>query len=79
MSIGKDLLIMSGARLYSLGVDLEGAREEVRRLVNAGTPYESPQMVQAVNNFKEIEEQWKNLEAEHIKLKDEVKKALRPT
>ncbi|MEG2679153.1 MAG: hypothetical protein RR949_04370 [Oscillospiraceae bacterium] len=73
MSVEKDLLIMSGARLYSLGVDLEGAREEVRRLVNAGTPYTSPEMEQAVKNFREIECQWKNLEAEHLKLRDEAK------
>lgn len=74
MSTEKELLMMSGARLYSLGVDLEGAREELRRLVEDGVPYEAPQMAQALQNFKEIEYQWKTLEAEHVKLRDEVLK-----
>ncbi len=71
MGTENDLLIMSGARLYSLGIDLEGAREELRRLVKNGVPYESPQMAQAVQNFRELECQWKNLESEHIKLRNE--------
>lgn len=74
MSAQKELLLMSGARLYSLGVDLEGAREELKRLVNAGVAYESPEMVQALVNFKEIESQWKTLEREHNKLKAEILK-----
>ena len=32
----KDLLIASAARLYSMGVDLEAARERLRQLVAQG-------------------------------------------
>lgn len=66
----KDLLLMSAARLYALGVDLEAAREELRRLVESGMPYESPKVIAAYAGFKRIEELWKSLEAEHLKLKN---------
>lgn len=65
----KDLLLQSAARLYTLGVDLEGAREELRRLVEAKVPYESPQMLAALQNFQELDAQWKELEHQYLKLK----------
>ena len=47
----KDLLLASSARLYSLGVDLEGARERLKRLVEQGVPYDSDEMMQAYQEF----------------------------
>ena len=41
----KDLLLTSAARLYTLGVDLEGAREKLRGLVECGAPYESTEVI----------------------------------
>lgn len=70
----KDLLLQSAARLYSLGVDVEGAREELRRLVALGVPYESPEMYDALKNFLELDAQWKELERQHLKLQAEIKK-----
>ena len=68
----KDLLIASAARLYSMGIDLEAARDRLRQLVEQGVPYSSEEMKQAVSDFKELDRQWKELEREHLKLRDEV-------
>ena len=72
MDSKKDLLLRSAARLYSLGIDLEGAKERIKKLVDAGMPYESPEMVQAVHEYAEIKEQWENLEQEYLSLKKEI-------
>ncbi|MEM5769141.1 MAG: hypothetical protein AAGU32_12750 [Bacillota bacterium] len=69
MDGNRDLLLMSAARLYSLGVDLEGAREELRRLVANGLPCESPEVIAAYGAFKRIEALWQALETEHLNLK----------
>ena len=68
----KDLLIASAARLYSMGIDLEAARDRLRQLVEQGVPYHADEMKQAVQDFKELEQQWKALEREHLRLRDEV-------
>ena len=70
----KDLLIASAARLYSMGINLEAARDRLRQLVDQGVPYNSEEMRQAVSDFKELERQWKELEGEHLELRDEVMK-----
>ena len=67
-----DLLIMSAARLYSLGVDVEGAREKLRELVNKKVSYESPEMREALRNFQELDAQFKALEKDHLELRDEL-------
>lgn len=68
----KDLLIASAARLYSMGIDLEAARDRLRQLVEQGVPYNSAEMRRAVQNFKELEQQWKELEREHLELRGEI-------
>ncbi len=68
----KDLLIASAARLYSMGFDLEAARDRLRQLVEQDVPYNSDEMKQAVQDFKELERQWKELEREHLELRDKV-------
>ena len=70
----KDLLIASAARLYSMGIDLEAARDRLRQLVEQGVPYSSDEMRRVVQDFKELEQQWKELEKEHLKLRDEMMK-----
>ena len=70
----KDLLIASAARLYSMGIDLEAARDRLQQLVEQGVPYHADEMKQAVQDFKELEQQWKALEREHLRLRDEVVK-----
>ena len=72
MDLKKDLLLRSGARLYSLGVDLEGAKEKIIMLLDAGTEYSSPEMLYAVLEYTELKQQWEELEREHLKLRDEI-------
>ena len=68
----KDLLLASAARLYSMGVDLEAARERLRQLVEHGVSYQSAEMRQAYREFKELEQQWKALEQQHLEPRDEI-------
>lgn len=68
----KDLLLASAARLYSMGVDLEAARERLRQLVEQGVSYQSAEMRQAYRYFKELEQQWKALEQQHLELRDKI-------
>ena len=74
MDYKKDLLLASAARLYSMGVDLEAARAKLKELVELGVPYDSDEIKQAYQNFKELEQQWKALERQHLELRDEIVK-----
>ena len=72
MDYRKDLLLASAARLYSIGIDLEAARERLRQLVADGVPYNSDEMRQAYEEFAELDRQWKSLEQQHLELRDEM-------
>lgn len=72
MDARKDLLLKSAARLYSLGVDLEMAREKLKQLVEQGVSYNSKEMKDAYREFSELDTQWKELERQHIALRDEI-------
>ena len=72
MDYKKDLLLRSAARLYSLGVEVEAAREQLRKLVQQGVPYDSPEMRKALEDYQELDRQWKALEQEHLQLRAEV-------
>ena len=74
MDYRKDLLLASAARLYSMGVDLEAARDKLKELVERGVPYDSDEMKRAYRDFKELEQQWKALEQQHLELRDEIVK-----
>ena len=72
MDYKKDLLLRSAARLYSLGIEVETARDRLRKLVEQGVPYTSPEMRKALEEFQELDRQWKALEQEHLQLKAEL-------
>lgn len=72
MDYKKELLIKSATKLYSPGVDLEAAKERVRKLVADSISYDTPEMVEAVREYTEIKELWDNLEKEHLVLRDEI-------
>ncbi len=74
MDYRKDLLLASAARLYSMGVDLEAARAKLKELVERGVPYDSDEMKEAYQDFKELDRQWKVLEQQHQELRDEIVK-----
>ena len=72
MSSDKELLIMSAARLYSVGVDLEAARARLKELVDQGVTYSDERMIKAYNDFNELKAQWDNLEKQHLELRNEI-------
>ena len=72
MDYRKQLLLASAARLYSLGVDVEAARERLRELVEQGVSYSSEEMAQAYRDFADLDRQWKALEQQHLELRDEI-------
>lgn len=74
MDMKKDLLLRSAARLYSLGIEVEGARQRLRDLVDQGVAYTSPEMRKALEDYQELDRQWKELEQEYLKLKDDIEK-----
>ena len=74
MDFKKDLLLRCGARLYSLGVDLEGKRGEIQRLVEEGVDYSSSEMLRALSEYIELKHQWEALEQDYLKLRKEILK-----
>ena len=74
MDMKKDLLLRSATRLYSLGIEVEGARQRLRELVDQGVAYTSPEMRKALEDYQELDRQWKELEKEYLKLKEEIQK-----
>lgn len=55
-------LLSLGQKLYHCGIAVEAARAEVRRLAEAGVPYDSPEMESAVQNFQKQDAQFQSLE-----------------
>lgn len=74
MNLKKEMLIKSAARLYSIGVEVEGAKERIRKLVDMGTPYDSQEMIHAVKDYTELKSQWEELERQHVNFRDELLK-----
>ena len=72
MDSKKDLLLRSAARLYSLGIDLEGTREQIKRLVEAGVAYDAPEMKKAVEEYQTRKQQWEEMEQAHLQLRAEI-------
>lgn len=72
MDYKKELLLKSAARLYSLGIELEGAKDHIRKMVADGVGYDTTEMAEAAREYTELKELWDNLEAEHLKLKHEI-------
>ena len=64
-----DLLLAAAARLYSIGIDLEAARENLRQLVANKVPYVSGQMADAYRDFCTLKYQWDTLEREYLRLR----------
>ncbi len=72
MDYRKELLLASAARLYSLGIDLEAAREKLKRLVERGVSFDSDEMFTAYREYSELHRQWRDLEKQHLDLRNEV-------
>lgn len=76
MKSENQLLIASAAKLVSLGKEVEAARAKLRRLVEQGVPYDSPEMLTVYHSFMEKDSLWKEVERQHIALRAEITKKL---
>jgi len=72
MDYRNELLLASAARLYSLGIDVEAARERLRQLVEQDVSFSSPEMEKAYLVFQQLNSWWKELETEHLDLRREL-------
>lgn len=67
-------LIDQGIRLYTLGLKLEKERNKLRKLVEKGVAVNSSTVFETVDEFFEYERQWKELETEHLELRQSIAK-----
>ena len=65
----KQLLQRQAYRLAILGITVERERSKLKRLVARGVSYDDQEMLQALNRFRTVDSEWKQLEVEHLQLK----------
>lgn len=65
-------LIVLGAKLTRLGMTVESRRNKLRQLVEKGVPYESQQMLKALQEFQQADAEWKQTEAAYLDLRKEL-------
>jgi hypothetical protein len=70
----KRLLLKQAATLYRLGVTVENERSKLKTLVDRGVAYDDPKMLQALACFNQADAEWKQLEAEHLQLRQKINK-----
>ena len=68
----KNDLVLSAITLVRVGEALEDAKKKLKQLVDQGVPYESEEMKMALDECLSLKQQWKELEAEHIRLKNRI-------
>lgn len=67
----KAILIKQAGRLYTLGLTVEKHRDKLRRLVEKKVPYDSPEIKVALDEFQKADQEWKQLEQEHLKYRSQ--------
>ena len=68
----KNELVLSAITLVRVGEALEEAKGKLRKLVEQGVFYESEEMKKALDECLQLQQQWKELEAEHIRMKNKI-------
>ena len=68
----KNELVLSAITLVKTGEALEEAKGKLKKLVDQGVPYESEEMKKALDECLKLQQQWKELEVGHIKLKKRI-------
>ncbi len=70
MTEKKGQLVHSAMELIRLGKKLEEAKRSLKKLVDRGIPYESPEMIAAYEKCQQHKAQWQELERQHLSLRD---------
>ena len=68
----KNELVLSAITLVRIGEALEEAKGKLKQLVDQGVPYESEEMKKALEECLLLQQEWKVLEAEHVRLKKRI-------
>ena len=68
----KNELVLSALNLVRVGEALEEAKRKLKQLVDQGVPYESEEMKKALEECLLLQQEWKVLEAEHVRLKNRI-------
>ena len=68
----KNELVLSALNLVRVGEALEAAKGKLKQLVDQGVPYESEEMKKALEECLLLQQEWKVLEAEHVRLKNRI-------
>lgn len=71
MASTKKQMVRLAAQLYTLGLEVERNRDQLRRLVEKQVPYDSPTMIAALRRFNEAKDQWDALEQQYLHLRDQ--------
>ena len=72
MNHQKQQLLKSAVQLARLGLDVDAARETLRRLAARGVPFDSEEMLRAYERFTELDKAWRELEQKHLALREEI-------
>lgn len=62
----KNELVLSAIALVKTGEALEAAKDKLKKLVDQGVPYESEDMKRALDECLQLQQQWRELEEEHL-------------
>jgi len=68
----KQQLLTQAAKLYKLGLEVEAARKNLKKLVERGVPYDDPKMLHAYEYFTQVDNEWKQLEIDHLRLREKL-------
>ena len=68
----KNELVLSALNLVRAGEALEEAKGKLKQLVDQGVPYEPEEMKKALEECLLLQQEWKVLEAEHVRLKNRI-------
>ena len=68
----KNELVLSAITLVRVGEALKEAKGKLKQLVDQGVPYESEEMKKALEECLLLQQEWKVLEAEHVRLKNRI-------
>ena len=61
-------LILLAGELCALGKTVEKKRTKLKRLIDAGSPYDAPEVMTAVCEFQKADAEWKQTEAAYLEL-----------
>jgi len=69
----KKRLLHQAYRLTTLGAVVERERSKLKKLIEGGVSHEDEEVQKTLERFKAADLEWKQLEAEHLRLRQKLK------